>query len=179
MAEDDFSRENSGYNVQDMRKQARGRPRKFGRPAKAVTLTLPQDVIERLGAMNTDLGRAIVALVERAPRRSGPAAAAARSAEIATFGSRSVILVKPVRALARIRGVHLVPVPDGRALIALDHPHSVAQLELDLHDAMERVAGSDRTVLESVADILRDARLSHHLTVAERSIIVLEERRRR
>src|SRR5712691_2103944 len=116
-------------------KPGRGRPRKFGRSAKSVTLTLPHDVIERLGAMNTDLGRAIVSLVERAPgkpRRPRP------PAEVASYGNRSVILVTPVRALTRLRGVQLVPVSDGRALIALDHPHGIPQLELDLRDVVEK-----------------------------------------
>jgi len=158
-------------------KPGRGRPRKFGRPAKAVTLTLPQDVIERLGAMNTDLGRAIVALVERAPA-SKTGTRPRRPAELATYGSHSVILVTPVRALSKLRGVQLVPVSDGRALIALERAHSIPQLELDLRDAVMRAIGRERAVLESIAEILRDARLSHRLTVAERSIIVFEGRRR-
>ena len=40
------------------------------------------------------------------------------------------------------------------------------------------IKGRERAVLESVADILKNARLSHRLTVAERSIIVFEGRRR-
>src|SRR6185436_5940070 len=95
---------------------ARGRPRKFGRHAKPVTLTLPDDVIEQLKAIDGDLGRAIVGLVERLrkaiPRPLPPV-------EVASYGSRSVILVKPVPALRKLNGVQLVPVADGRALIAL------------------------------------------------------------
>ena len=159
------------------RKLGRGRPRKFGRSAKAITLTLPDDVIERLGAMNADLGRAIVSLVEREPGK-GPQVR--KPAELATYGNRSVILVTPVRALARLRGVQLVPVSDGRALIALEHSNGIPRLELDLRDVLDNAAikGRERAVLESVADILRNARLSHRLTVAERSIIVFEGRRR-
>jgi hypothetical protein len=36
---------------------------------------------------------------------------------------------------------------------------------------------SERPVLEALATILRDARVSHRLTVVERSIIVFEARR--
>lgn len=161
-----------------LRKSGRGRPRKFGRPARSVTLTLPDDVIERLGTLNADLGRAVVGLVERVRGNGRPAR---QPAEVATYGRRSVILVTPVRALSRIRGVQLVPVSDGRALIALDHPHGIPQFELDLRDALDDlvIRGRERAVLESVADILHDARLSHSLTVAERSLIVFESRRRR
>lgn len=156
-------------------KAGRGRPKKFGRSARSITLTLPHDVIDRLESMNTDLARAIVGLVERAPAK----AFRRMPAEVATYGSHSVILVSPVRPLSKLRGVQLVPVADGRALIALEPPHSIPQLELDLRDVLEKSAlkAHERAVLDSVAAILKEARLSHHLTVAERSIIVFEARR--
>jgi len=61
--------------------QGRGRPKKYGRPARAVTVTLPEDILATLNAADTDLGRAIVKLVER----RGKALAIARKppAEIA------------------------------------------------------------------------------------------------
>jgi hypothetical protein len=156
----------------------RGRPPKFGRRARPITLTLPNDVIQRLGAIDTDLGRAIVSLVERSrktAKRTRP------SAEVASHGSRSVILVTPVSALRRLPGVQLVPVGDGRALIALKHPHGIPELELHLLDALDNsdIGAREREVLERIAEILRSARLTHGLTVSERSIIVFENRRRR
>jgi hypothetical protein len=168
-----------GYNeaVMALSPSARGRPKKFGRPARSVTLTLPHDVIERLGDLNADLGRAVVGLVERVRGKVRPRP----PAEVATYGGHSVILVAPVRAWRAVPGVQLVPVSDGRALIALDHPHGIPQLELDLRDALDKrtVKGRDRLVLEAVAAILKDARYSHGFTVHERSIIVFEARRRR
>jgi hypothetical protein len=159
------------------RKTSRGRPRKFGRPSRSITLTLPHDVIDRLGSLDADVGRAIVDLVGRVRGKTVPRP----PAEVATHGNQSVILVTPVRALRRLRGVQLVPVSEGRALIALARPHGIPQLELDLRDALENVAvkGHERRVLESVAAILKDARFAAGLTVAERSIIVFEARRRR
>ncbi len=157
-------------------KRQRGRPLKFGRESAAITLTLPTDVLDRLGSMDTDLGRAIVAMVARQPAKRRPRP----PAELATYGNRSVILVTPVRAFSRLRGVQLVPVSDGRALIALQHPHGIAQLELDLRDVLDdrSIKGRDRAVFEAVAEVLRDARLSHALNVVERSIIVLEPKKR-
>ena len=156
--------------------QRRGRPRKFGRPARPVTLTLPTDVIARLTALDPDLGRAIVTLVDRSALR--PQGSASAAASVASYGRRAVILVRPVPALRRLRGVQLVPVGGGKALIALDHPHAVPQLELDLRDALDwaGLKPLDRTVLERVAEMLRDARQSNTLRIAERSIIVLEGR---
>lgn len=159
-------------------KVGRGRPRKFGRHAKSVTLTLPDDVLQRLGAIDADVGRAIVGLVERMPRKLRRPR---RPAEVASYGRRAVILVTPAAVLKRLPGVQLVPVADGRALIALDHPHSIPQLELNVREMLENRAlrASERPVLEALATILRDARMSHRLTVVERSIIVFEARRGR
>jgi hypothetical protein len=154
----------------------RGRPTKFGRRARSITLTLPEDVLTRLRARDADVARAIVGLLEEAPRKDSRVRA---PAEIATYGRRSVILVRPVSALRKLPGVHLVPVAEGRALIALDPSYGVPQLELDVRELLEHrmLGAAERPVVEALAHILRDARLSHRLTVVERSIIVFEARR--
>ncbi len=155
-----------------------GRPRKYGRPSHAVTVTLPEDVLARLKSVDADLGRAIVTLVERQrPTRS----AVVRPAEIAAYGNQAVIIVSPGRALKRLPGVRLVPVSNGRALISLDHPNSVPQLELDVRDAIDAsgVDNGERQTLEAIADILRQTRRSRTVTLRERSIIVLESKRQR
>jgi len=155
-----------------------GRPMKYGRASRAVTLTLPDDVIERLAATDIDLGRAIVALAER---HGKPRARRLRHAEIASYGNHAVIVVTPAKELKRLPGVQLVPVGDGRALIALEPPYSVPQLELDLRDVLERgdVTGLERETLDAIADILRQSRQSTRVSLEERTIIVLEPKRHR
>jgi hypothetical protein len=140
-------------------------------------VTLPEDVLTRLGAIDVDLGRAIVSAVERAaPRTKLPPAA-----ELATYGKHAVILVTPVKALQQLPGVELIPIGGNRALIALAGVHQTSRLELDVRDAIERKAAEphQREALSALAGILRDARLSQQLTVAERTIIVLDYGRRR
>jgi hypothetical protein len=155
-----------------------GRPMKYGRAARAVTVTLPEDVLARLGAVHTDLGRAIVALAER---HGAPRVRPIRQAEIAAYGNHAVIIVNPARELKRLPGVQLVPIGNGRALISLDRPNSIPQLELDLRDAIERgdATSAQRETLEAIANILRQTRLSRHVVLEERVIIVLESKRRR
>ena len=155
-----------------------GRPRKYGRASRAVTLTLPEDVIVRLGVIDADLGRAIVSLAER---HNQPRAQLMRHAEIAAYGKHAVIVVNPAKGLKRLPGVQLVPVGNGRALIALEPPYSIPQLELDLRDLLERGGGTslERETLEAIADILRQARRSNRVSLEERVIIVLEAKRRR
>jgi hypothetical protein len=156
----------------------RGRPKKYGRAARAVTITLPEDVLATLSAADADLGRAIVRLVER---RGKALVRTRKPAEIAAYGSRSVIVVPEARALRKLTGVQLVPIGDGRCLIALEPPYSIPQLELDIRDVLERngAAGREREILDAVAAILRSARGSRHVIPEERTIIVLEARRSR
>jgi hypothetical protein len=159
-------------------KHGPGRPSKYGRKSRAVTVTLPEDVLIALRDVDFDLGRAIVRLAER---RTRPRRRAIRPAELATYGSHAVIVVNPSNALKRLSGVELVPVGDGRALISLEQPNSIPRLELAVRDALERgdLRSEERETLEAIVDILQQARRSRGVTVAERTIIVLESKRRR
>jgi hypothetical protein len=153
----------------------RGRPRKFATPSRAITLTLPEDVIDVLGTIDADISRAVVRLVqpELASRPHKPA-------ELASFGRHAVILVKPTRTLKDRVGVELVPLPDGRALISFGQATTIAELELKIADALDdrRLTRADRATFEAIAEILRTARRSNEVTLLERNIIVLEARRR-
>jgi hypothetical protein len=150
----------------------RGRPRKFGRPAQPVTITLPDDVVRALRTADPDLSRAIVRLAEAtgSPLMQRP------PVELTHFGRSAVIVVTPKKGIERLPGVELVPLPDGRALISLDRQTSVAEFEVMVRDALDTdgVPPPERAVLEALADILRTARRSRTLGLRERSIIVLE-----
>lgn len=149
----------------------RGRPRKFARPSRAVTLTLPDEVIDALTAIDADLGRAIVRVTqpELAKRPHPPA-------ELTSFGRHAVIVVNPSRTLERRTGIVLVPLSDGRALISFDDPKTVAELELQIQDILEdrQLSAEDQTIFEEISRILREARRSTGVAVRRRNIIVLE-----
>jgi len=162
-------------------KHGPGRPMKYGRASRAVTLTLPEDVIERLQALDEDLGRAIVALAERQIRSRRVGAARLHRPEVAAYGNHAVIVVHPGKPLRRLPGVQLVPIGSGRALISLAPHYSVQQLELDLRDTIDRADTpvAERDTLTALAEILRDSRRSRRVTLEERTIIVLESKRSR
>ena len=150
----------------------RGRPRKFARPSRAITLTLPEEVIDALSEIDVDLSRAVVRLAqpELAKRPHPPA-------ELAAFGRCAVIVVNPTRTLEQRTGVSLVPLSDGRALISFDEPLSVAQLELRIQDAIQdsRLSRADTAVFETIGRLLRDARHAPDVAVQQRHIIVIEK----
>ncbi len=150
---------------------------KYGRASRAISITLPEDVITRLGSVDTDLGSAIVTLAERHRK---PRAAPLRTAELAAYGNHAVIIVNPAtKALKRMPGVQLVPIGVGRALISLEDGKSIPQLELALRDAMEAsgLREAERQTLQAIADILRQARRSRTVRLEARTIIVLESKR--
>ncbi len=159
-------------SVSDAIAPRRGRPRKFSRPSRAVTLTLPEEVIEALAALDPDLSRAVVRVAqpELAKRPHPPV-------ELAAFGRHAVIIVDPSPTLERLTGVMLVPLPDGRALISFDDPRTIAELELQIQDLLEdpQVTAVDKGIFERVSGILRDARRDHGIAVRRRNIIVLEK----
>lgn len=71
----------------------RGRPRKFLRPSRAVTLTLPEDIIEALRSVDGDLSRAVVRVVQPLVT-----AAPCPMAEVVTYGGHAVIVVLGIRS---------------------------------------------------------------------------------
>ena len=159
-------------------KMRRGRPQKFGRPARAVTLTLPDDVIAALSGVDDDLSRAVVQLsqpllkdvVTRPP------------AELSKYRDSAVIVIKRLPMLTRMPGVSLVPLPDGRALISLDEMTSVHEFELKLDDAIDEATDLEpwqRSAMSSIREILKSARQSKAITVHQRNIIVLQSTRHR
>jgi len=155
----------------------RGRPRKFPAPSRAVTLTLPEDVLASLSAVDADLSRAVV----RVAQTTGPARAARPPAELVKFGGRAVIVVNATRTLERQTGVLLIPLSDGRALISFDETMTVARLELGIEDALEDhlLTPVDRRVFTAIREILKSARRSDNVTLRQRNIIVLESQRAR
>jgi len=132
----------------------------------------------RLRAIDTDLGRAIVTLAEQ---RTGRRVPAIQPAELASYGNHSVIVVMPLKSLKRLPGVELVPIGNGRALISLEHPLSIAEFELQLHDAIDQVpaVSHEREPIEVLSKLLREARRSQTVVLKERTIIVLQAKRQR
>lgn len=152
----------------------RGRPRRLNVPKRAVTLTLPEDTIATLRGIDRHLGRAIERLTE--PFAQDPPR---RPAELATLGSLSVMVVSPTRGLIERIGAELVPLADGRALVAIDSSQSISAFELRLRDALNdpNLPLVDRETFAAIADLLRSARRDSHGTLLPRNILVFNERR--
>jgi len=153
----------------------RGRPRKFSGPSRAVTLTLPEEIIAALESVDSDLSRAVVRVAQTEASKQ------ARSpAQLVSFGRRAVIVINPTKTLAERTGIFLIPLSDGRALISFDEPLTIPDVELRVQDALEdrRLSPQDRRVFETIRGLLKSARQDDHTVLHERKIIVLETKRR-
>jgi hypothetical protein len=171
--EDVTRRLGAGAPALALLRRRRGRPRKFSEASRTVTLTLPESVISTLLALHHDLSQAIVGLTRRTKARKNR-----KGADLLVFGRRAVITVRPTPSLELRAGVQLVPLPDGRALISFDDVDSLPALQLSIADALDdpSMTDADRSVYESLSDILREARRSSDVSLGQRHIIVLESR---
>jgi len=160
-------------------KPRRGRPPKYGRPARLVAVTLPIDVVEWLSTVDPDVGHAIVRLHgQMAGGGSRQSVAEAPQSELVDVGEgRALIVVDPelVRGLA---GVAAIPFGEGRAFLALEPSWTMADLELTVVDALDHgVAGANRrAALVEFRDRLRGWRTDRAMRLEARTIIVAGRR---
>lgn len=157
----------------------RGRPQKFGRPARLVAVTLPNDVVSWLEALDRDVARAIVRLHDEALHR-GPRPAPRRrpAAELVDVGeSRGLIVVDPA-LIHGLSGVAAIPFGEGRAFLALEPSWTMADLELSVVDCVERENASEarRADVKAFREQLREWRNDPSITLEPRAIIVAGKR---
>ncbi len=149
----------------------RGRPPKFGRPARLITLTLPDDVVAWLASVDRDLGWAVVKLHERSSRaRQGRPVQVADLVQLP--GQRALILVQP-EPFKNLNGVSVIPLADGRGLLALDAGRGVSDLELAVIDRLDAktLSTEEREALSHLRLLLRQWR-QEGVRFESRSIIV-------
>jgi len=151
----------------------RGRPSKYGRPSRVVAVTLPQEVIDTLREVHSDLGWAIVALVEKT-RRIVQTASSHADAELVEIGDGQRLIVVHSAIFHALPGVQMIPLSSTQAFLALEPGRGMADLELAVLDRLERPGVSEREhqALGRLRDQLRRWRKDPHLHFQVRSIIL-------
>ena len=159
----------------------RGRPPKFGRSARVVAFTLPDDVLNWLHSLHPDPARAIVQLYDQGrPGRSRLAERPACAEIVMLPGGRGLILVDPDR-LGHLPGVALIPFTVNRAFLALESGKGMADLELAVLDRLDEptLDDAERRALSEFRQYLRELRRDRARRFESRSIIVVERGRGR
>ncbi|MCC7244030.1 MAG: hypothetical protein IT180_19070, partial [Acidobacteria bacterium] len=103
--------------MSDLAPSRRGRPPKFGRPAQLITLTLPHDSVAWLKTVHPDPAWAVVKLHEQATRRAHQPVALA---ELVQLPHRRALIMVNAEALRRLPGAAIIPLSDGRGILALE-----------------------------------------------------------
>lgn len=157
------------------RGRRRGRPPKYGRPARLVAVTLPNDVIDWLAAIDPDVGRAIVQLHDHEKGGQAQTLHPERAdAELVDVGEGRALIVVDPALVHGLAGVAAIPFGSGQAFLALEPSWTMADLELTVVDALDH-AGADerrRTALAAFRDQLRAWRTHPSLLIEPRAIIV-------
>lgn len=154
----------------------RGRPQKYGQPARIVAITLPVDVVDTLHQIDGDLGWAIVSVVEktqgRSTRRSVP------EAELVEIGGGHSLIVVDPSVFRSLPGVDIVPFSHNQAFLALESGRGMAELELAVHDRIAQLKPGSRALapMQRLLGQLQAWRRSRALTFGTRSIILVSRR---
>ena len=165
-----------------MARKQRGRPLKFGRPARLLALTLPHDVVAALRRIHPDPAWAIVSLYEKAVKekavkRARPAPAPRRPAvDLAQLSDRSALIVVDPRALRSAPGMSVVPVASAAPSLAFDEGRGLADLELAILEQL-RDRKTDplvRKELRALERQVRSWRRGRGYRFSKRSIILVE-----
>jgi hypothetical protein len=154
----------------------RGRPPKFGRPSQVVALTLPEAVVRGLRRINEDIAWAIVHMFEQ--EAAPPAADGGRQedAELVAIGEARSLIVVNRTIFRQLPGVHIIPLSDTRAFLALEPGKGMTDLELAVIDRLDHGAlGSrEREALDHLRAKLREWRQHPQLHFSTRAIIEVE-----
>jgi hypothetical protein len=156
------------YNVITMsRHKAKsvGRPPKFRGLRRAVTVTLPEDTLNRLTSVDADRARAIVKVTDAAMP------AGKKPIEVVQVGQGlAIIIVGPSQLLKRIEGLRLIEVAPSRFLLTIPLGTSIDSIEVAVIDAVESATGcgkAERTLLLQLRELIRDLRRRGELSKGE------------
>ncbi len=159
-------------------KRQRGRPLKFGRPARLLPLTLPYDVVRSLQRIHPDPAWAVVSLSEKLRSTNRAVHRGSRpSVELAQLSARSALIVVDPRTVRSVPGVSVVPVAAGRAFLAFDEGRGLADLELAVLERLQspKTSATVRRELSLLQRQIRSWRNSRRFRLSTRSIILVEQ----
>ncbi len=128
-----------------------GRPPKFNEPSRPVTLTLPERILDDLGRIDEDRGRAIVKATEAV---LGTEEKQVRSpVEIVRVAKETgLLVVESSSVLRRIPFLSFIEIAPARHLLAMEPGNDFKALELALRDLLE----DDSGILKDEAHMLRE-----------------------
>jgi hypothetical protein len=159
------------------RKGRRGRPPKYGTRSQIVAVTLPRTTVSALAQLHSDLGWAIVGLVEKTQRATSPRSVA-RDVQLVEVGDGGFLIVVDRERFHMLPGVQLVPLSATQAFLALEPGGGIADLELAVLERLERLKtpSRERRATIELSRQLRKWRRDPQLQSHSRSIVIVTKR---
>jgi hypothetical protein len=153
-----------------------GRPPKFSESSSALTITLPDRILQELETIDSDRAKAIVKCVEaviaeRPDRGKGYEI-------IAVSEDQGILLTGPSSALRSIPWVQLVEVNPARFLVSVPAGTGVAELEvaiLDLLDTLPEEQAQEKALLVELRQQLALARRQEQVSSREIFLVNLSK----
>ena len=134
-------------------KRSGGRPRKFAEASKAVTVTLPERILELLGTIHQDRARAITKATEYALNQDTLGPKRVRLVEIEP--GVAVIVVGPSRTLQKIHWLKLVEIAPARYVLAIPSGTPTETLEVAILDLIEELQANEETERDMLEELHR------------------------
>lgn len=133
-------------------KSAGGRPRKFSGSSRPVTVTLPDETLERLATINDDRAKAIVKAVDWAVADSDRRSPVEL---IEVADNQAIIVVGPSKLLRKISFLKLIEIAPKRFLLVLPTGTAVEALEVAVLDALNSLNGAKNHEARLLTDLQR------------------------
>lgn len=155
-----------------------GRPPKFAEPSRPVTVTLPLRVLDRLGEIDSDRAKAIVAAVDAFGGAAATDGGTAPVRELPVNRNEALLSVADNRFLRSIPWLTLVPIGPDRHLLSLRQDIPIEKLEVtigDLIDTASDATEGELALLRQLLERLRTPRRNR--AVRSESILVIRRTR--
>lgn len=161
--------------VRRQRVNSGGRPRKFAEPSRPVTVTLPENILNKLTLVHSDRALAIAKATEMATEAADRHTHVVEVVEIEK--GAGLILVSPSNSLKRIPWLRMVRVSPARFLLSIPTGTSVDSLEVAIIDLIDNLPEEDkdeRDMLIRLRDMIRSLR--HGQSVSKAEILIVKTR---
>jgi hypothetical protein len=146
----------------------KGRPPKFQEPRRPITVTLPENTLAQLAAIDADRAQAIVKATNAAMPLEAKRYKPVELVEV--MPGLGIILIGPSRYLQRIKWLRLVEIAPLRFLLTIPSGTAVDSLEIAIIDLLQNLEPHEereKSILEGLRDLMRRLRLGGKLSKAE------------
>jgi len=144
-----------------------GRPKKFAGPSRAITITLPEQVLTQLDLVDADRGRAIEKVTRSYVEGANVKRPLVEIIELAP--GVGLLVLGPCRRLEAIPSIRSIEISPGRFLMMIVPGTPPESIEVEIADLLEAAESSpeEKKILKCLLVHIRNLRRARRLEKAE------------